>query len=80
MALSALLKLNVLLGVYNLIPVPPLDGAAVLQGFGTQGIQRAYARMRESQLFQIGGLLAAWWIFPTLFRPLWAMVRTLLYS
>jgi Zn-dependent protease len=79
LALSALLHLNVLLGVYNLIPVPPLDGAAVVQGFGPRAVEQFYDRLRQSPIAQIGGLLAAWWIFPTLFRPVWRFVQTLLY-
>jgi len=80
LALSALLKLNVLLGVYNLIPVPPLDGAAVVEGFGTRGIQQFYERLRGSQVAQIVGLLVAWLIFPTLYGPVWTAVSGLLYS
>ena len=33
MALGVMLKLNVVLFLFNLIPVPPLDGAGVLSGF-----------------------------------------------
>jgi Zn-dependent protease len=80
LALTALLKLNVLLGVYNLIPVPPLDGAAVVQGFAPPGVQSFYERIRQSPVAQIAGLLGAWWVFPIVFVPVWRVVRALLYS
>ena len=34
--------LNILLGVFNLIPVPPLDGSHVLRHFLSEPIRRAY--------------------------------------
>jgi Zn-dependent protease len=79
LALSALLKLNVLLGVYNLIPVPPLDGAAVVQGFAPRQVSAFYDRIRMSPVAQIAGLLGAWWVFPIVFTPVWRLVSMLLY-
>lgn len=79
-ALSVMVQLNLILGLYNLIPIPPLDGAAVVEGFGPSGVRAVYARFRQNPMFQMLGLLAVWWIFPSLLTPLLVfIVRGLLY-
>lgn len=40
--LYELMLINVVLGVFNLIPVPPLDGSHVLRHFLTESMRRAY--------------------------------------
>ena len=40
--LDIMMWLNILLGVFNLIPVPPLDGSHVLRHFLADPIRRAY--------------------------------------
>ena len=50
--------INVLLGVFNLIPVPPLDGSHVLRHFLPDGVRQIYDRMGIFALvllFAVGG-------------------------
>jgi Zn-dependent protease len=77
--LSMLLALNVALGLLNLMPVPPLDGLAVLGLVlpGDAGLRLQQAL--RTPLAAIAGLLAVWMLFPKLFRPLFWEIAGLLY-
>jgi Zn-dependent protease len=64
MALSVLVNLNVLLGFFNLIPIPPLDGAGVVEGLFPNSVGKLYDQMREIPILQFVGLMVAWNVFP----------------
>jgi Zn-dependent protease len=74
MALSVLVNLNVLLGLFNLLPIPPLDGAGIFEGLFPKTLGRLYDQMREIPILQIVGLLLAWQIFPILRIPAFALL------
>lgn len=80
LALSAALRLNLILGMYNLIPVPPLDGAAVLEGFGLKPVNRFFAVMQANPGYQMFGLLVTWMLFPYIAEPAQMALGHLLYS
>ncbi len=61
--LSILACLNALLFAFNLLPVPPLDGAAVLRGLGGEGVRRLYARLADLPWASLVGILVAWKVF-----------------
>ncbi len=80
LALSAMLSLNVILGIYNLIPLPPLDGAAVVEGFGPSAIRRFYDVVRSNPLYQVLGLVISWRLFPYIAEPAQRALARALYS
>src|SRR5690606_4463825 len=43
--LGTVLLLNVLLGVFNLLPIPPLDGSRVLTGVLPNDLAREYSKL-----------------------------------
>jgi Zn-dependent protease len=58
-----LMVINIILGVFNLIPVPPLDGSHVLRHFLPSGVRDIYDRVGFFALLALvylgGGLLSA---------------------
>ena len=79
--LSLMFCLNLLLGLFNLIPVPPLDGYSVLGLFLPEDTARKLEEFRfEYARFTILGLFVAWRVFDELgFGIFWKCVY-LLYS
>ena len=71
--LSVLLSLNTVLFVFNLIPLPPLDGASILAGL-FEPARRLRDRMRANAMVGLLGLLVAWFTFPRIFVPVYRYV------
>src|SRR3954470_15942475 len=61
--LSILFSLNLLLFTFNLLPLPPLDGSAILPGFMSDDMARKFHDLLRQPMFSMIGLLAAWRIF-----------------
>lgn len=74
LGVSVLINLNVLLGVFNLLPLPPLDGAGVVEGFFPKRLGPLYESMRGAPLMQFVTLIAAWQILPYLVGPSFSLV------
>jgi Zn-dependent protease len=70
LALSIMLQLNLLLGFFNLIPIPPLDGAAVVEGLGPPSVRTFYERFRANPMLQLLGMVLVWTAFPSVVYPL----------
>ena len=77
--LSLGFSLNLLLGVFNLIPLPPFDGSALPLLFLRDSAAQAYLRMKSRGGFAaLLGLVIAWQIFPRIYRPIWFWVESTL--
>ncbi len=77
--LSVLLMLNVILAVFNLLPLPPLDGARVITLGLPPAIARSVDRVHRAPGLSFVGLFAAWQLFPMLTRPLFDLVLAVLH-
>jgi Zn-dependent protease len=62
--LSVLLMLNVLLGAFNMLPLPPLDGGSVFSIFLPEDLGRRCATCSATAASRFIGLLVAWRCFP----------------
>ena len=67
--LSLLFMLNLLLLVFNLIPVPPLDGSGVVSLLLPENASRGLQQLLARPLFAFGGILIAWIVIPQIFWP-----------
>jgi Zn-dependent protease len=77
--LSVALNLNVLLCLFNLIPLPPLDGAGVVQGLFPDSIGGLVGRLAGNPMFTMMGLLVAWRLFDVIFPRAFSIVLALLH-
>jgi len=78
--LLAMFSLNLLLGVFNLLPVPPLDGSSAIMLLMPEGSARGYFDWMRTGTFAMPGLLAGLLIFRYIFPPIQEVVeRSLLF-
>jgi Zn-dependent protease len=71
--LSVFFSLNILLGCFNLLPFPPLDGYGVLGLFTSeQGALKLQEFRFKIRSFSIIGLLIAWRLLGAVYEPLLA--------
>ena len=69
--LSVFFSLNLLLGIFNLIPFPPLDGYGVLGLFTTEaGALKLDEFRAKIRTFSIIGLLLGWRLLDMYYEPL----------
>jgi Zn-dependent protease len=77
--LSVLLVMNVFLAAFNLLPLPPLDGSAVLNALLPQRQADQFRDLQANAMMSMMGLLIAWKVFPLVTDPLFSMVLRVLH-
>ncbi len=76
--LSILFSLNLLLGTFNLIPVPPLDGHSAIGLVLPEDLFRRWLELVRSPMLSLLGLLIAWRYFDVVFFPVFFLALRLL--
>jgi len=79
--LSAFFSLNLLLGTFNLLPVPPLDGSTAIMLFMGEGTARRYLDWLRGTSYAVVGLLLGIVVFRYIYAPIKAVaIYYLLHS
>lgn len=76
---SVLFSLNLILFTFNLIPLPPLDGTAILTFFMNDETADKYKAFLSQPGASIIGLIIAWQVFGWLFGPIHTLALNILY-
>lgn len=72
-----LFTLNLLLFVFNLLPVPPLDGSALPPLLLSDAAARSYLEFIREPMWTMVGLLVAWRAIGFVFPPVFAIAEAL---
>lgn len=79
--LSILFSLNLILFVFNLFPLPPLDGSAVYPPlFGEEAARRFKRLLAAQPALSLLGLVVAWKLFAPVFLPVFRAAVGVLYA
>jgi len=76
---SVLFTLNLLLCVFNLIPLPPLDGAGVMALILPESAAERFRQTMANPTFALMGIVVAWFMIGPIFRPVHLFAVNLLY-
>jgi Zn-dependent protease len=72
------ITLNIVLAVFNMLPIPPLDGSHVVRNLLPDSLAESYAQIPEWAGFIVLFLLIGAGITGMLMRPIYNIVYTLL--
>lgn len=76
---SIMFSLNLLLGLFNLLPLPPLDGHGAICLFFTEDLARRFTEATHNPSLSMVGLLVGWKVFGFVFDPIFSAALRLLY-
>ena len=77
--INVFFSLNLLLLIFNLLPIPPLDGSGIIPMFLSEEKGRRYFDLVHSGSTSLIGLIVAWNIFDFVYDPLHLMFINLLF-
>ena len=76
---SILLSLNLILLIFNLLPLPPLDGSEIVTLFLSDSAAERYRALLMQPGMQMVGLIVAWNVMGALVGPAQRLALNLLY-
>jgi Zn-dependent protease len=76
---SILFSLNLVLLVFNLIPLPPLDGSSILTFFLSDQAARRYNAVIQEPQYRLIGLIIAWKMLDFVLYPVHTTALNILY-
>ena len=75
---SAFFTLNLILFLFNLMPLPPLDGSGAVALLLPESLAARHREWMRHPVLAIGGILVAWTVFGPIFREaFWFAIRLL---
>lgn len=77
--LSLIFSQNIILSIFNLIPLPPLDGIGAIGLLLPASLARYVREFKNHPMIAMMGLFVAWKIFPFIFTPVFWFCIELLY-
>ena len=77
--LSVLFFENLLLGTFNLLPVPPLDGCTGVTLLMSERAALRFLEFTREPMFSMAGIIAAWYLFDRVFDPIFSFALNMLY-
>jgi len=79
MFLNVFFSLNLLLFIFNLLPIPPLDGSGLIPFFMDDERSRKYLQFVSNPSLSFLGIMIAWNVFDYIYVPIHLSVVNLLY-
>ncbi len=76
---AIMFMLNLILFVFNLIPLPPLDGSAIWPLVLAPGPLARYLELRSQPAFVLLGIIVAANLFPRVFDPVLGLAQRILF-
>jgi Zn-dependent protease len=77
--LSIMFSLNLTLCLFNLLPLPPLDGSAIVPLFLSHEGGAKFRHYAAQPAFWMIGMLVAWSVFPKVFVPVFLRALRYIY-
>ena len=78
--LSILFSLNLILFTFNILPLPPLDGSAIVPLLVTSESAAKFRYYTSQPAVVLIGMMLAWNLFPRFFAPIFRHAMNLLFA